>query len=51
MQVFRHINQKYPKSILTIGNYDGIHLGHQAILNKLITEAHKKIFCHQWWLL
>lgn len=42
MQVFRHINQKYPKSILTIGNYDGIHLGHQAILNKLITEAHKK---------
>ena len=39
MQVFRHINQKYSPSILTIGNYDGIHLGHQAILKKLISES------------
>ena len=39
MQVFRHINQKYPPSFLTIGNYDGIHLGHQAILKKLISES------------
>tara|TARA_B100000035_G_scaffold210907_1_gene180580 strand:+ start:45035 stop:45931 length:897 start_codon:yes stop_codon:yes gene_type:complete len=39
MQVFRHINQKYSPSFLTIGNYDGIHLGHQAILNKLISES------------
>ena len=39
MQVFRHINQKYSPSFLTIGNYDGIHLGHQAILTKLIRES------------
>ena len=39
MQVFRHINQKYSSSFLTIGNYDGIHLGHQAILKKLISES------------
>ena len=39
MQVFRHINQKYSPSFLTIGNYDGIHLGHQAILKKLIIES------------
>ena len=39
MKVFRHINQKYPPSFLTIGNYDGIHLGHQAILKKLISES------------
>jgi len=39
MQVYRHINQKYPPSFLTIGNYDGIHLGHQAILKKLISES------------
>ena len=39
MQVFRHINQKYSPSFLTIGNYDGIHLGHQAILKKLISES------------
>ena len=42
MQVFRHINQKYPPSFLTIGNYDGIHLGHQAILKKLISESRGK---------
>lgn len=39
MQVFRHINQQYSPSFLTIGNYDGIHLGHQAILTKLISES------------
>ena len=39
MQVFRHINQQYSPSFLTIGNYDGIHLGHQAILKKLISES------------
>ena len=39
MQVFRHINKKYSPSFLTIGNYDGIHLGHQAILKKLISES------------
>ena len=42
MQVFRHINQKYPPSFLTMGNYDGIHLGHQAILKKLISESKVK---------
>ena len=42
MQVFRHINKKYPPSFLTIGNYDGIHLGHQAILKKLISESRGK---------
>jgi riboflavin kinase/FMN adenylyltransferase len=42
MQVFRHINQKYSPSFLTIGNYDGIHLGHQAILKKLISESKNK---------
>ena len=41
MQVFRHLNGSHPSSILTIGNYDGIHLGHQAILNKLIVSAKK----------
>ena len=42
MQVFRHINKKYPPSFLTIGNYDGIHLGHQSILKKLISESRGK---------
>lgn len=31
-----------PGSALTIGNYDGVHLGHQEILKKLIKIAQKK---------
>ncbi len=36
MQIFRHIptNLQAP-SALAIGNFDGMHLGHQALLEKL----------------
>lgn len=30
-------------SWLTIGSFDGVHLGHQALLNELITGAHGKV--------
>lgn len=30
------------KSLLTIGTYDGLHIGHQKILNKLVKTARKK---------
>lgn len=29
----------YENSCITIGNFDGIHLGHQAIINRMIKEA------------
>ena len=41
MQIYRHI----PKSgshfpcVLTIGNYDGIHLGHQELINGLLIKS------------
>ena len=34
---------RFPKERLcgTIGNFDGLHLGHQAILNKVISNSKK----------
>jgi len=28
-----HLNRQYPHPVLTIGNFDGVHLGHQALFN------------------
>ncbi len=48
MQVFRHFPQASSRAIkreplaLAIGNFDGVHLGHQALLNKLTSVALQK---------
>lgn len=40
MQILRGLNSTDKKSIaLTIGNFDGVHLGHQALLNELRAAA------------
>jgi len=42
MYIYRTIDQIAPEfqnAIATIGNFDGIHVGHQQIMNKLIQEA------------
>ncbi|MDP3677518.1 MAG: bifunctional riboflavin kinase/FAD synthetase [Methylotenera sp.] len=40
MQVFRHIPASLQQPCaLAIGNFDGLHLGHQALLNKLTQTA------------
>jgi len=40
MRVFRHFpNSPLATCAIAIGNFDGIHLGHQALLNKLIQTA------------
>jgi len=34
------IKEKLKNPVVTIGNFDGVHLGHQAIFRKVIEEAH-----------
>ena len=43
MQVYKHIDQYHSnkKSILTIGTFDGVHLGHQKILKQLVNTSKK----------
>mgnify|MGYP000630892180 FL=1 len=42
MQVFRHLPAANAACAVTIGNYDGLHLGHQKILETLISESKKR---------
>jgi riboflavin kinase / FMN adenylyltransferase len=41
MEIIRHIipHASFPHPVVTLGNFDGIHLGHQAILTCLVQEA------------
>ncbi len=43
MQVFRHIPQALNPQAIAIGNFDGMHLGHQALLRQLtaFTQTYK----------
>jgi riboflavin kinase/FMN adenylyltransferase len=44
MQVFRHIDDPglaLERSVVTLGNFDGIHLGHQALIGGVIRDSQK----------
>ncbi len=35
----KNITERFPKPVLTLGNFDGVHLGHQAIFKKVVEHA------------
>jgi len=35
----KNIVERFPKPVLTLGNFDGVHLGHQAIFKKVVEHA------------
>ncbi|MEW6297381.1 MAG: bifunctional riboflavin kinase/FAD synthetase [Thermodesulfobacteriota bacterium] len=42
MEIIRHVAHRppsFPHPILSLGNFDGVHLGHQAILTRVVQEA------------
>jgi riboflavin kinase / FMN adenylyltransferase len=43
MHIYRHTAlKKHPQLALAIGNFDGLHLGHQALLSKTVEVAYLK---------
>ena len=36
-----NLNSKYKKAVVAIGNFDGVHLGHQKVLKEAKTMAKK----------
>jgi riboflavin kinase/FMN adenylyltransferase len=44
MELIRNLSQLRPRHqgcVATIGNFDGVHLGHQAVLQQLTAKAKK----------
>lgn len=42
MQIFRHTQSAGQPLALAIGNFDGVHLGHQALLRRLVETARQQ---------
>lgn len=42
MEIIRHVAHRplsFPHPVLSLGNFDGVHLGHQAIITRVVQEA------------
>jgi riboflavin kinase/FMN adenylyltransferase len=41
MEIIRHISRgvSFPHPVVSLGNFDGVHIGHQAILRRSVQEA------------
>ena len=44
MEIIRHVlgHPRLPHPVVSLGNFDGVHLGHQTILRRLVQEADRR---------
>jgi riboflavin kinase/FMN adenylyltransferase len=44
MLIYNNINElpQFDEPIITIGSFDGVHIGHQTILNQIVVKAHEQ---------
>jgi riboflavin kinase/FMN adenylyltransferase len=38
---FKQITEPFMNAVVTIGNFDGVHIGHQALLRQVVENAHR----------
>ena len=50
VKLYKNFNIKniHKNSIILIGNFDGVHLGHKALINEVISDA-SKLGYHIFW--
>lgn len=44
MEILRHLSHctSFPHPVVSLGNFDGVHIGHQTILQRLVQEARNR---------
>ena len=52
MQIWRSLDEvpaDLGRTVVTVGNFDGVHLGHQHVVGRAREVAATSVTCRSWW--